>query len=72
MLSRVDVSRSTHPPVPRATLPVPSECGLCNGRQLRGSWLVAGPVGATKVLWVCLDCQHQLARGVDANGVLGG
>ena len=72
MLSTGDVKRSTHAPLPRATLPVPPECGLCGGHQLSGSWLMSEPVGPAQMLWVCLDCQHKLARGVDDDGVLGG
>ena len=72
MLSNVDGSRPTHAPLSRATLPVPPECALCSGRQLHGSWLVSGIVGPAQRLWVCLDCQHQLARGIDADGALGG
>ncbi len=72
MLANVDVNRPTHAPLPRAILPVPPQCALCGGRQLSGSWLVAGPVGPTQMLWVCLDCQHLLAIGVDTDSVLGG
>ena len=72
MLSNVTANRPTHAPLLRAGLPVPPECALCGGRHLGGSWLVSGPVGTTQILWVCLDCQHMLARGVDADGVLGG
>ncbi len=72
MVSNADVNRPTHAPLPCATLPVPPGCALCGGHQLSGSWLLSGPPGAAQMLWVCLDCQHLLARGVDADGALGG
>ena len=72
MLSTVDVTRLTHASTPCATIPVLPECALCGGRQRGGSWLASGPVGPGQMLWVCIDCQHMLARGVDAEGVLGG
>ena len=31
-----------------------------------------GPVGGSQMLWVCLDCQHKLARQLDDEGVCGG
>lgn len=58
--------------MPRASLPVPAACALCGKHCAGGSWLVSGPVGPAPMMWVCVDCQHMLSRGVDADSVLGG
>ena len=71
MLSNLEMNEPWYIPVPRR-ISVPAECGLCGGRRTGGSGLASGPVGSAQMLWVCLDCQHKLARGVDDDGVLGG
>ena len=72
MLSNLEMNEPWSIPVPRTRISVPAECGLCGGRRADGSGLASGPVGSAQMLWVCLDCQHKLARGVDDDGVLGG
>ena len=48
------------------------QCSLCGGLRSRGGLLASRPGTAEPMLWVCHDCQHKLARGVDDEGALGG
>ncbi len=72
MLSTQNLIRPTHAPTPRAPLSSLRQCALCGGCGASGSWLASGPVGSDQTLWVCIDCQHQLSRRVDYDGVFGG
>ena len=72
MLSNLHMNRPSQAPTPGTKILVIPQCALCGGRRVRGTGLASGPAGSAQMLWVCLDCQHQLARGVDDDGVLGG
>ena len=64
--------RPTRTPILPKMFPIPPMCALCSGCTTSGSWLAAGRVSDAQTLWVCVDCQHKLARGVDDDGALGG
>ena len=59
---------------PRATTVAsfPQQCALCDRHHQTGSLLVSRPGTNDPMLWVCDDCQRQLARRVDDEGTLGG
>lgn len=47
-------------------------CALCGGQRSHGSHLPSRVGMVDPALWVCVDCQHKLARRVDDEGALGG
>ena len=53
----------------RCLTPTSRFCDLCGYLRLSGTLLSSGD---EQRLWACSDCQRQLARHVDAGGVLGG
>ena len=48
------------------------QCALCGGHRSNGSLLTPRVGVVSPGLWVCVDCQHKLARRVDDEGALGG
>ena len=72
MLLKFKIDQPSQAPRPRMPIGPDSECALCGWRRVSGSWLAFGPAGSLQWLWACLDCQRQMARGVDGEGVLGG
>ena len=72
MLLNFNIDQPSQAPSPRMPIGPDLECALCGCRRVSGSWLTFRSVGSLQWLWACLDCQHQLARGVDGEGALGG
>lgn len=72
MVSTSRVNRPAHAPTLRAVTPPFPQCALCGDSCARSSWLASGSASVAGMLWVCVDCQHKLARRVDDVGVLGG
>ena len=52
--------------------PLPHRCALCDSLRTSGSVLQSKLGRMEPGLWVCIDCQHKLARRVDDEGAMGG
>ncbi len=68
--SSSNVVRPTDGAVRHAARLLSQKCARCDGLRVSGSW--SAPGGDYPQMWVCLDCQRRLARGVDDESVLGG